>query len=209
MAALQPGRGPARLGGMMRRVLLAVASALALALLALVSAPPPSAACSCALMSLAEVGAQPNTAVFAGVTGEPVGNRLQMRVQEWFHGEDPAAVVEIEGWFDGNGASCGIDAPRAGTELLLATFRDDAGRYAMHLCTLHAPLDSREGQALLAEARAVFGSPATPEGGGPVETPAAEGLPAWVPLAGIVTVLAVLSAAGFILAERGRPARRG
>lgn len=160
-------------------------------------------------MSLADVGAQPNTAVFAGVTGERVGNRLQMRVEEWFHGEDPAAVVEIEGWFDGNGASCGIDAPRAGTELLLATFRDDAGRYAMHLCTLHAPLDSREGQALLAEARAVFGSPANPEGGGPVETPAPEGLPAWIPLAVILTVLGVVSAAGFILAERGRPARRG
>jgi hypothetical protein len=177
-------------------------------LITLFAAPRPAAACSCAFIELAQAANDPQFAVFVGTLGGLVGDVLPVRVEAWYHGQGAAPVVEVEGWFSelGGGADCSIPPPERGATLVMATYRaPETGRYAMHLCTRQAPLNSPEGRDLLAEARAVFGPPAVPSPG-PAEgaTGGSFEIPAWAPIAGLVIVIAAGSALAFLGAERRR-----
>ena len=147
-----------------RRRLLASLLAVPLAL-ALTVAPGPSPslvlACSCGMSErpMEEAAANPDAAVFTGIAGprEPIG--VQIRVTRWFHGPLTGSIVTLDGqgFNDPNGASCGTEAPAAGTEWIFISSRDERGLYGVSLCTVHAPLNTDIGAELLADAMLTFG----------------------------------------------------
>lgn len=145
----------------------AVTLVLVLGLLA-VALPRSTMACSCAMSEqpMHDAAADGGASVFAGIAGplEPIGVGVQ--ITRWFQGAMPPngiAVLDPRGFQDPMGGSCGTHAPGPGTEWIFVAGRDEVGRYGVSLCTTHAPLDSDQGRALLAEAITVFGPGGAPE----------------------------------------------
>lgn len=144
-----------------------VAFALIIGLFA-VAFPRPTMACSCAMVEqpMRAAAAEGGASVFTGIAGrlEPIG--VAVRITRWFQGAVPPngiAVLDPRGFQDPMGGSCGTHAPGPGTEWIFIAGRDDIGRYGVSMCTTHAPLDSEQGQTLLADAITVFGPGGVPE----------------------------------------------
>jgi hypothetical protein len=185
---------------------------LAIALTATVrlAVPPITVACSCAMLEapMRAVAGDVSVSVFTGVAGPSQAAGVPIRLTRWFQGAAPpsgVAVLDPAGFLDPMGGSCGTAAPTESTEWIFATGRNEVGRYVVHLCTTHAPLDSDLGRELLAEAQAVFGAPALPVA--PTTDPPDEGtvLATVVPilLGGLFAVGLVGGLFG-ILGRRGR-----
>lgn len=161
----------------MRSRLLTSALALAVATgVVSLALPTSTVACSCMQVDqpMHEAAAAPDLSVFTGTAGanQPIGVPIQ--ITRWFDGVVPpsgVAFLDPAGFIDPMGGSCGTTAPDLGTEWIFAAGRNQVGRYEVSLCTTHAPLDSDQGQALLAEAVDVFGP------GAVVEVPSAEPSP--------------------------------
>lgn len=177
-----------------------------------VTNPDVAVACSCAMVErpMAEAATDPTTSVFTGVAGPLVGAGVAVQLTRWFHGVPPpsgVAVLDPAGFQDPMGGMCGTNPPTAGTEWIFATGRDPMGRYVVNLCTTHAPLDSDQGQTLLAEATTVFGPPIVPELTPPDpvagSSDPASMVGAIVPIV-LVVLFAVSAAAGAFLVFRRR-----
>lgn len=169
-----------------------------------VAFPRPTMACSCAMVEqpMRAAAADGGASVFTGIAGplEPIG--VAVRIARWFQGAVPPngiAVLDPAGFEDPMGGMCGTRAPGAGTEWIFIAGRDDVGRYGVSLCTTHAPLDSEQGQALLAEAIGVFGPGGVPEETVAPSSPASSaGDPAGIMSTIVPLVIAVLFAAGVL-----------
>lgn len=142
---------------------------LAIALTATVrlAVPPITVACSCAMVEapMREAAADPTASVFTGIAGPSEAAGVQIKITRWFRGAVPPsgiAVLDPAGFIDPMGGSCGTHAPGQGTEWIFIAGRDEVGRYGVSMCSTHAPLAAPEGQALLADAEAVFGPPGVP-----------------------------------------------
>lgn len=192
---------------------LAIGGAMLLALCGLlfqsIAFPQPAVACSCAgpppsLKEIVEQGG--GVAVLIGTIGAPLPEMTPITVEAWFHGAAPQGVVWIHG---GSQMMSSCDRPLAnGQRHLLVLYGRPGEQYSTNVCAPGALLNSPEGQALLAEATALFGSGEPP--------PTAEPVPAqpfdFSPLTGSglvsVAVGALAAAAIFglvALAARRRP----
>lgn len=181
-----------------------VALVLVIGLLA-VAFPRPAMACSCFMSEqpMRDAAADGGLSVFTGVAGplEPIG--VAVRITRWFRGDVPPngiAVLDPVGFQDPMGGMCGTNAPGLGTEWIFVAGRDDVGRYGVSLCTTHAPLDSDQGQALLAEAITVFGPGGVPEtvAASPSPPTSPEGVPAGLVSTVVPIAIAVLFATGLL-----------
>jgi len=148
----------------MRQLRLMVAVAILASGTAAVRLATPScvAACSCVEpKALREYLADPNVVLLAGtvvqMAADPQlgggGQRGTLAVQRVFKGPMTGAQIPIA---DSDGAACGIGVS-AGQSLIFVGYVD-AGVVRPSLCFPHADLASPEGQALLAEARSIFGA---------------------------------------------------
>ncbi len=159
-------RGPSARPGAVRRIgvlLLALTFAATVRL----AVPPVTVACSCAMNEapMRDAATDPTASVFTGIAGPSEAAGVQVKITRWFHGAVPPsgiAVLDPAGFIDPMGGSCGTHAPDQGTEWIFVAGRNEIGRYAVSMCSTHAPLGAAEGQALLADAQDVFGAPAVP-----------------------------------------------
>jgi len=155
-----------------------LATLAASALLALL--PGSAVACSCMMpASMAESAKDPNSVIFSG-TIQPSGRpAVDVAVDRWFKaGGGPIATLAADGFSDqGGGAGCEVSYPAVGSSWIFVAYLLPETGTQPHtsLCSPQANLDTPEGQAMLAEAIAVFGeaaspptSPASPTG--PVES---------------------------------------
>jgi hypothetical protein len=120
----------------------------------------PAAACSCIETTTADFVGDPTYAIFTGTALPKQDVSVPFVVSEWYQGPAPAAGVllytgemrEADGsvMFD----TCGRELAPGGW--LVFALRQDDGRYDPGSCSLTARLDEPEGQARLAEVRAVL-----------------------------------------------------
>jgi hypothetical protein len=167
------GDRPAAEGNQMRRpfsILAGTLFTLASLLTWVVLAPPPSFACSCALVSIADFN-QPENQVFVGTAGalgpqgQPVAGEL------WLHGTGAGPLVWLARDSFGDGASCGTAPLPQGTRWILGTWLEASdAQPRIGLCNPHARIDSPEGQAMLGEALAAFGAGVDPPSPPPGDT---------------------------------------
>lgn len=140
--------------------------ALVIALLS-VAFPRPTMACSCAMVEkpMQAAAAEGGTSVFTGVAGPLEAIGVPVRITRWFQGAVPPSGVAVldPQPFRGDGGSCGTNPPAGGREWIFVAGRNDVGRYVVGLCSTYGALDTEFGQALLAEAKAVFGPGRLPE----------------------------------------------
>ena len=146
-------------------------------------------ACSCAvdlIPSLVETRADPDAAVFTGQAGIQVGGRVPITVERWFHGPGEADVVWVRARDIPTGPNsvmtntCGLEM-MAGARRFFVVYGTPPEPFNASTCSLGAPLDSPEGQQLVADASVVFGihpapvpSAAEPESA-PIGSPSAIG----------------------------------
>ncbi len=140
--------------------------------------PAPTFACSCAQITIGSLDTTQNQ-VFVATAGQATAQGTPMAVERWFAGPGPAPVVTLSPASFGDSAACGVEPFPAGSRWVMSTWTGDptqgqAQQPTTGLCQPHAPLDSPEGQAMLAEATSVYGTGSVPEGGGAVPTPAPE-----------------------------------
>jgi hypothetical protein len=176
--------------------------------------PRAAVACSCVAPDdiLRGAGEDVRSAVLTGVPGAATPAGVPVTVSRWFTGAGAAPVVflDVEGIQE---SSCGTNAPPPGHEYLFVVWRDDAGRFSYHGCSVAADLATDDGQARLAHAQSVFGPPSTPEpqAGAPASDPVQDAIGAATMFLPFVAVL--LFGAAFLLGivgvlRRTRP-RRG
>lgn len=155
-----------------------------LALLLAASALPwlasatPAFACSCMETKLADFVGQPDRIIFVGsgieASGDAMRPNVRVRIQAWFQGPGVAPEIMTQG---GNGADCGLTIT-PGTTWFVATWVPAAGEpIRPSICGLAAPIDSEQGQTLLAETIRLVGPGASPPGTPPPEAPAPTSTP--------------------------------
>jgi hypothetical protein len=211
-SAAEHGGGLGRQRATMRRLVLVSGMFAALSLVSF-GVPAQVAACSCAqLGSLAEY-LDADSSLILGTTGARVGNDVPFLVERWFAGPGAARVVSLvpgdqimpDGTTSWN--SCGIDLP-AGRHLLLVVYREASGRFQPSICAPVGDVDQPEGQALLAEAQATFGTGTVPEDPptteGPVD-PTTTLTPEVLAAAGILAAATMILVGGVVLIARRRP----
>lgn len=127
-----------------------------------VLAPPPAAACSCALVAIADFK-QPENQVFVGTAGALGPEGQPVAVQLWLHGTGAAPLVWLAPDSFGDGAACGTAPLPQGTRWILGTWLEAPNAQPrIGLCNPAARIDSPEGQAMLAEALTAFGAGVAP-----------------------------------------------
>ena len=193
------------------RALLAV-PVLALALgLARAATPDCAAACSCAGPPQLDGNEQ---AVLVGMVGADDGTgRYAFAVERWFVGGDEPVVTlqsgtsrRADGTFVTN--TCGLTFV-SGEHLILSASREGVV-LTPGSCSPHAPLDSAEGQQLLAETVAAFGPGTVPPEAPnqPTDPPAAPTSPTAdlaLPLALAFAIGVALATFGFVAVLAKRP----
>ncbi len=173
--------------------------------------PRPVAACSCiAAQPLAQYAKDGSVIISGRVIGrDAVG--VQVAVDRWFAGSDPARGVWITGDF-GNGASCGVGSePPMGTEWIWVAWRPEGEPgLSISICAPIADLSTPAGQELLAEARQTFGDIGVdlPLGGGPVDDPEPTAEAGGQDDQALIVVAAALGAGVLVLAGVALLARR-
>jgi hypothetical protein len=160
----------------------AVLLGLSAVLLQWVALPRPALACSCVapLPTLEEFVEQAGggIAVITGTVGAPLPETTPVVVEAWFFGAAPQDVVWISG---GSNVMSSCDRMLGvGERHLLVLYGPPGERYSTNVCARGASLDTQEGQALLAEAVALFGTGEPP----PTAEPAPEQPLDLSPLAG-------------------------
>ena len=157
------------------RLIAAVAVLASSAAAVRLATPSCVAACSCVEpRPLQAYLTEPNVVLLAGtvvqMAADPQlgggGRRGTLAVQRVFKGTVNAAQIPIA---DSDGAACGIGVS-AGQSLVFVGYVD-AGVIRPSLCSPHADLASAEGQALLAEAQAIFGPGSSPPSAAPNAAP--------------------------------------
>ena len=156
---------------MIARPLVRIVGILTIFALVLLVTPRVVVACSCMApepgrSAMDAAAADASISVFTGIAGPQGPDGVPVVLTRWFRGAaPPVAQVMLDpvGFVDPMGGMCGTVAPGLGTEWIFAATRNDTGRFDVHLCTTHAPLDSDVGQTLLADAVAVFGAATVPE----------------------------------------------
>jgi len=154
--AIQPPSSIRRAG-----LLLVVASVAAFG--ALLGSVEPVAACSCAMPGSLKESATAEQAIFSGTAGGRERRGVPVHVDRWFWGEGAAPVVWLAASSFGDGASCGTTPPIEGSRWLWITWRPgNNGDFGTGLCSPTHDLGTPEGQAVFAEAVAVFNGVAPP-----------------------------------------------
>jgi hypothetical protein len=130
----------------------------------LIGTAGPVAACSCAMPGSMKEYATPENAVFTGTAGEHAERGVPVEVKQWLWPQDAPAEVWLSAASFGDSAGCGTTAPEPGTSWIWVTWRpENQGDFQTGLCSPAAPLDSPEGEQMLAEALAVFSVAPLPE----------------------------------------------
>jgi len=194
----------------MRRVpsvMLALAVALAAFAAQSVVVPGRVFACSCISPpdSLAEFAARPDVAIVAGTVGRALPDRTPIAVESWFHGPSPTDVVWLIGGTNMM-TSCDIFMS-AGERRLLVLQAGDGSLYSTNICLPGGVIGTPEGDALLADATAAFGSGVAPPSAEP-EAPAPIDIAPWLGGLGWVAALVAVALALFgvlALVARRRP----
>lgn len=199
------------------RITRILAALIAVSVLAVVL-PRQVMACSCmapepgrSAMDVAAVDA--SLSVFTGIAGPQGPDGVPIVLTRWFQGAAPPSaqvMLDPAGFIDPMGGMCGTIAPPLGSEWIFAAPRNDTGRFDVHLCTTHAPLDSEVGAALLADAATVFGPPVVPDPSGepaaaPSPDPSSDALGPLVPI-GLATIFGIGVVAGAAIVLRRRQA---
>jgi hypothetical protein len=175
-----------------------VAAALLVAAAALfvqaIELPIPVQACSCVapLPTLADVADEEGATIELATVGQQMPDRTPALVNAWFRGAQPADVV----WLSGGSnmmSSCDVGVS-AGQQWLFVLSGGDAGVYSAISCSPQGMIGTPEGDALLADALAIFGSPQAPptpepEQPSPIDLAPWLGGLGWVAAAAIVGVL--------------------
>ena len=175
--------------------------ALSLALVATAAIPGPVFACKCAPTNIGAL--DPATSqVYVGTAAATDAQGTPMGVEVWFEGPGEAPVVYLGPASFGDSASCGIDPLAPGSRWIMSTYlAEPTATPTTGMCQPHAQLDTPEGQAMLADAEAAYGSGTQPEGGGGAAPPADDVDP-FIAIGGIVG-LAVLGLIVILLLRRG------
>ena len=159
-----------------RRAVLLLVAASVIAFGGLLGSVKPVAACSCAMPRSLEESATAEQAIFSGTAGEHDRRGVPVQVDRWFWGQGAAPVVWLAESSFGDGASCGTTPPAQGSRWLWIAWRPgNDGDFGTGLCSPAHDLGTPEGQAVFAEAVAVFNgvAPPTPtQGGGETIEPA-------------------------------------
>ena len=123
----------------------------------LVGTAGPVAACSCAMPGSLKEYATAENAVFTGTAGEHAERGVPVEVKQWLWPPDAPEEVWLGAASFGDSAGCGTNPPQPGTSWIWVTWRpDNTSDFMTSLCSPAAPLDTPEGQQMLAEALAVF-----------------------------------------------------
>ena len=150
--------------GMTGRSIQATLTAVTVLAIVTLFAPRAVVACSCIpTQPMAVYADEPETVIFTGITEPRDGRGYPVTVTGWFKGEGLAPRVWMAASsFDGNSASCGLDPLPIGSEWIFVAYRvPDGAELIVNLCAPHALVSSPEGRAMLADATATFGDPAT------------------------------------------------
>ena len=139
------------------------AVAVVVALGGLLISARPVGACSCVANQSMKAYATADNAVFTGTAGAREVRGVPVRVDRWFWGVGAAPVVWLAASSFGDSAACGTEPPPAGTAWLWVTWRVETGDFGTGACSPAGNLAGPDGQALLAEAKAVFNAIAPPE----------------------------------------------
>lgn len=162
-----------RLHGSIRRAALLLVVASVAAFGGLIGSVKPVAACSCVLPGSLKDSATADQAIFSGTAGEHQRRGVPVQVDRWFWGQGAAPVVWLAESSFGDGASCGTTPPAEGSRWLWIAWRPgNDGDFGTGLCSPAHDLGTPEGQAVFAEALAVFNgvAPPTPTEAAPAET---------------------------------------
>ena len=169
------------------------------------SAPTIARACSCVPWpeTVAAYRTDANVLVLAGTVVALEGQNGMFGIERVFKGPVPAVAMPIVG---GNDAMCGLSL-KLGDRLVLAAWVED-GVLQPSSCMPSAQLASPEGDALLADAEAAYGSGVSPPGeDAPPADPApgpANGLALPLILGAVLAVVVLLFGAVAVLVRRGR-----
>lgn len=119
----------------------------------------PVAACSCAQFESMRDYATAENAVFTGTAGLRQDRGVPVEVDQWLWGAGAAPVVWLSAGSFGDSSSCGTNPPPPDSMWIWVTWRDpERGDFGTGLCSPAAQLATDDGQAMLAEAMAVFGA---------------------------------------------------
>lgn len=142
-------------------LLLVVASVAAFG--SLLGSVKPVAACSCAMPGSLKESATVEQAIFSGTAGGHERRGVPVQVDRWFWGQGAAPVVWLAESSFGDGASCGTTPPAEGSRWLWIAWRPgNNGDFGTGLCSPAHDLGTPEGQAVFAEAVALFNGVAPP-----------------------------------------------
>lgn len=174
--------------------------------------PLPALACTCGPPEpLAVIAHRGDVAIFSGIVGVPQGNRVPVHVEEWWHGDEPAAVA----WLGlEQPSSCGGANIGAGSNQIFVAYGPGGGPYRVGGCAPGALRHSTTGEALADEARAAFGPawrpPPTIDATAPPAAPADRGaiepLATWPYVVVIIGGAAILLVIVAVIAARRRSA---
>lgn len=128
----------------------------------LLASARPVVACSCAMPGPIEDYATADNAVFTGTAGLKLDRGVPVEVTQWLWGKGAAPVVWLNATSFGDSASCGVAPPTPDTSWLWVAFALEDGTFGTGLCSLYGQLGTPEGDAMLAEALAVFDGVAPP-----------------------------------------------
>jgi hypothetical protein len=141
---------------------------------------------------------------------------VPVRIETWFSGPNPAAVVYLSAQSFGDSAGCGTNAPPAGTKWIWVAYVSPGNDPTTGLCSPHAQLGSPEGDKLLADAVATFQGapppgasdppePSNPPEAAPQPQPVAAELGIPIAIGTLALGLLVLTGAVVIARRRSRP----
>jgi hypothetical protein len=171
------------------------------------TAAAPTFACSCAMPGPMAEFDTANNAVFSGTAGLLDARGVPVRVETWFAGPNPAPLVYLAATSFGDGASCGINPPLAGSRWIwVAWVPEGGGDPSTGLCSPHAAIGSAEGDAMLRDAIATFGGVAPP--GASTDPPEATPPPQVPADAGGLILAGTLGLGAIVLVGAGLLARR-
>jgi len=123
----------------------------------LVGTAGPVVACSCAMPGSMKEYATADNAVFTGTAGEHAERGVPVEVKQWLWPQDAPEDVWLSAASFGDSAGCGTNSPQPGTSWIWVTWRPDkTSDFMTGLCSPAAPLDTPEGEQMLAEALEVF-----------------------------------------------------
>lgn len=161
-----------------------------------VELPRPVLACSCVapLPSLADFAHDSEVSIVVGTVGRALPDRTPVAVESWFRGPNPSDVVWLAGGAE-TISSCEIFMA-AGEQRLLVLHQGENGFYSSSSCVPNGLIGTPDGNALLAEATAIFGAPQAPPTPAP-ELPASIDLAPW--LGGLGWVAATVGVGAVVL----------